>query len=504
MTRRVLQQETRRSAARGAAGEHRGYHLFGPLDLSNHLDIRLQPEQCRQGASPGVLVGLCFTAGHCASFRFPHPPLPHDIAHYREFIVTTKWPAPRTVMQLLVLAVAISVAAPASGFAQVTAIRAGRLIDPETGRVTTGQTILVENGKITAVGSGLTLPPGAEVIDLSAMTVLPGLFDVHTHLCMTVKPRRDADNYYYTTLRDPDATRAIEGVVNARTMLEAGFTTVRDVGNEGNFACTSLRRAIASGMVPGPTMQNAGRIIAPYGGQFHLQPDKPELAEPEYLFADTRDEMLRGVRLNIHYGATVIKIVVDDQRYIYTEEDIRFMIEEARRAGLRLAAHAWTRAGAHNAAAAGVASIEHGFDMTDEDLALAKRNNVVLVGTEFPAAFDSSGHAQWVDRLRRAHRIGVTLAFGTDATTAVPGLTRGSMAITWIDSWREAGIPAQVLLQAMTINAARLMGLEATRGAIRPGLAADIIATRGDPLQDVDALRSVVFVMKDGRVIKAP
>lgn len=196
--------------------------------------------------------------------------------------------------------------------------------------------------------------------------------------------------------------------------------------------------------------------------------------------------------------------MVDDQRYIYTEDDIRFMVEEARRAGLKLAAHAWTRPGAHNAAAAGVASIEHGFDMTDEDLLLAKRNNVVLVGTEFPLAFDSSGHAQWVDRLRRAHRIGVTLAFGTDATEQVPGYTRGSLAITWIESWREAGIPPQVLLQAMTINGARLMGIESTRGLVRPGLAADIIATRGDPLQDTDALRSVVFVMKDGRVIKGP
>lgn len=416
-----------------------------------------------------------------------------------------KWNTVRTVMNLLVMAIVVSASgAPSAGFAQVTAIRAGWLIDPETGRVASDQIILVESGKITAVGSGLTIPPGAEVIDLSGMTVLPGLFDAHTHLCMTVKPRRDADNYFYTTLRDPDATRAIEGVANARSMLEAGFTTVRDVGNEGNFACTALRRAIASGLVPGPTMQNAGRIIAPYGGQFHLQPDRPELAEPEYLFADTRDEMLKGIRLNIHYGATVIKIVVDDQRYIYTEEDIRFMVEEARRSGLRLAAHAWTRQGAHNAAAAGVASIEHGFDMTDEDLLLAKRNNVVLVGTEFPVAFDSAGHPQWVDRLRRAYRIGVTLAFGTDATTQAPGLTRGSMAITWIDSWREAGIPPQVLLQAMTINAARLMGLESVRGLVRPGWTADLIATRGDPLQDVNALKSVVFVMKDGRVIKRP
>jgi imidazolonepropionase-like amidohydrolase len=157
---------------------------------------------------------------------------------------------------------------------------------------------------------------------------------------------------------------------------------VRDVGNEGNFACTSLKRVINQGLVPGPTIINAGRIIAPYGGQFHLQPDKPKLAEPEYFFGDTRDEMIKAIRENAHYGAGVNKIVVDDQRYIYSVEDIRFMIAEAARMGLKLAAHAWTGPGAHNAAEAGVASIEHGRIMSDDDLRLAKKNNVVLVGTD--------------------------------------------------------------------------------------------------------------------------
>src|SRR5690606_2132200 len=206
------------------------------------------------------------------------------------------------------------------------------------------------------------------VIDLSGSYLSPGLVDAHTHLCMEVQARRDNGSYYLTTLFDPDAFRAIEGAVNARTMLEAGFTTVRDIGNEGNFACVQVRRAILQGLIPGPTMLTAGRIIAPYGGQFHLQPDKPGLAEPEYSFADTRDEMVKAIRENIHFGATVIKIVVDDQRYIYSIDDIAFMKAEVERAGLRLAAHAWTGPGAHNAAAAGVHSIEHGFTMSDDDL----------------------------------------------------------------------------------------------------------------------------------------
>ncbi len=405
-------------------------------------------------------------------------------------------------MRRVMLAV-IAVALPVAALAQTTAIRAGRVVDVEAGTTLTNQVLLVEGGRITAMGPAVPIPSGATVVDLSSHTVLPGLFDAHTHLCMVLQPSRDAGSYYYTTLNDSDSMRAVQGVVNARTMLESGFTTVRDVGNEGNYACSSVRRAIEQRLVPGPTMINAGRIIAPYGGQFHLQPDKRALGEPEYFYADTRDEMMKAIRENIHYGAGVIKIVVDDQRYIYSVDDIRFMIAEAGRAGLKLAAHAWTQNGAHNAAEAGVASIEHGFTMTDEDLELAKRRGVVLVGTEF-LALDSSAeeHAKWVDRLKRAQRIGVALAYGTDVITAVAGQTRGALAASGVGPWIEAGVPNARLLQAMTINAARLLGVEKERGALRVGMAADIVATPANPLQDPATLKSVAFVMKDGVVVK--
>ena len=387
--------------------------------------------------------------------------------------------------------------------AQTTAIRAGRLVDPESGNVSSNQIILVEKGKITAVGSDVQIPSGATVIDLSRSTVMPGLFDAHTHLCMTMQPKRDAENYYFTTLLDPDSFRAIEGVVNARAMLESGFTTVRDVGNEGNYACTSLRRAVERKMVPGPTILNAGRIIAPYGGQFHLQPDKPKLAEPEYFFADTHDEMVKGIRENIHYGAKLIKIVVDDQDYIYSVDDIRFIIAEAHRHGFKLAAHCWTHPGARNAAEAGVDSIEHGTVMTDEDLELAKKNKVVLVGTEYLAiGTPQRVHDRWVDRLRRAYKIGVTMAYGTDVIEAAEGQTRGTLAISGIDPWVEAGVPPKALLQAMTTNAARLLGVDKERGAIRVGLAADIIAMPDNPLENANALKRITFVMKDGAIFK--
>ena len=390
---------------------------------------------------------------------------------------------------------------------RVVAIKAGKLVDPEKGTTETNQIILVRGKTIEAVGPHVQIPPDAKVIDLSKSTVLPGLFDAHTHLCMTLKRNRDGSSYYITTLMDPTPYRAIEGVANARDMLAAGFTTGRDVGNAGNYADTALREAIERGLVPGPTMLNAGRIIAPFGGQFQLQPEKQDLATPEYFFADTRDEMVKAIRENIHFGATVIKIVVDDQKYIYSTDDIRFMVAEAHRDGLKLAAHCWTEAGAHNAAEAGVDSIEHGERMTNEDLELAKKNHVVLVGTDFTEIAASrnsfpSLHSVFVDRLKRAYQIGVTMAFGTDAFVSVPGETRGTQAAEYVDSWAEAGVPAKDTLRAMTINSARLLGVDRERGAIQPGLAADIIATPENPLDDIQAVRKVSFVMKNGSVFK--
>ena len=391
--------------------------------------------------------------------------------------------------------------------AQVTAIKAGKLVDPETGTTSTNQIILIEGSKIKAVGTAIQIPSGATIIDLSDSTVLPGLFDSHTHMCMTMLKDRDANNYYFTTLLDSTGYRAIQGVANARAMLEAGFTTIRDVGNAANYADSDLRRAIEEGLVPGPTIINAGRIIAPYGGQFQLQPEKRALANPEYLFADTKDELKKAVRENIHYGAKVIKLVVDDQQYIYSVDDIKFVIEEAAKAGLKVAAHCWTDAGARNAAEAGVASIEHGFRMSDEALRVAKKNNVVLVGTDFTefAAREMGRpdmHPVFVDRLKRAYKIGVTMAFGTDVIFTSPGQTRGTLSVEFINSFVEAGVPAKEILKIMTINAARLLGVDKERGAIKAGLAADIIATPENPLDSISTLRKVGFVMKDGKVFK--
>jgi len=411
--------------------------------------------------------------------------------HFRELIVS-----------VLLLGTATA------GFAEVTAIKAGRLVDPEQGTALAAQILLIEGSKITGVGSDLPIPEGATVIDLSSSTVAPGLIDSHTHMLLTMDPEAHGGSYHVTTLVNSTAYRAIEGVANARSMLQHGFTTIRDVGNNGNHGDTDLRRAIEAGVVPGPTIVNAGRIIAPYGGQLQLQPERRDLAEPEYFFADTRRELIKAVRENIHYGAKVIKIVIDDQAYVYSVDDIEVVVEEARRAGLAVAAHALTERGFRNAAEARVASIEHGFVASDESLKLAKKNGVVLVGTDLTKLAtqlweeDEAYRQAVIERTRRARRIGVEMAFGSDVFYSWPGRTRGDLSLEHLDPYVEAGLESGYILQMITVNGARLLGLEGERGRLAAGYYADIVAMPGNPLDDILALRGIHFVMKEGRVFR--
>src|SRR5262249_2418757 len=241
--------------------------------------------------------------------------------------------------------------------AAVTAIRAGRLLDPEAGRILTNQIIVVEGNKIRDVGPNVAIPAGAQVIDLSGMTVMPGLVDAHNHLALTYKPEPESNVYYYTYVQESTALRAIEAASNGMQMLAAGFTVVRDLGNNGNYTNTALRQTIDQGWLPGPTIINSGIIIGGMGGQFFPPPEMVKdhsIVYPEDLDANTPDKIGKAVRQNILFGAKVIKICVDCKPYGYTADEIRLFIREAAKAGMKVAGHVQTPAGAKNTIDTGI------------------------------------------------------------------------------------------------------------------------------------------------------
>jgi imidazolonepropionase-like amidohydrolase len=416
--------------------------------------------------------------------------------------------ANRLVPALVLVAGALALA-PVTARGQVTAIRAGRLVDPEAASVAANQVILVENGRFTAIGPNLAIPPGAEVIDLSGMTVLPGLVDAHNHLALTYKAEPEHNVYYLTYVMESTPLRAIQAVSNGIQMLDAGFTIVRDMGNAGNFADAALRQAIEQGWIPGPTIINSGIIIGGMGGQFWPTPEMAvdkNIVYPEYLDADTPDEIVKAVRKNALFGARVIKICVDCKPWGYSTDEIRLFISEAAKIGFKVEGHVQTVEGARRAIEAGVWSIAHDRGLTDAMHKAMAQKGIWRAGTETPISL--TGHTtperyrNTVAGLRNAWENKVPLTFSTDADYFVPGKTRGQVAIEFIETWKAAGIPAADILRAMTIGGYKVSETMGTRGPIRVGLIADLIAVRGNPVESIDALREVRFVMKDGKVFK--
>jgi imidazolonepropionase-like amidohydrolase len=393
---------------------------------------------------------------------------------------------------------------------EVTAIRAGRLVDPATGRVAVNQVILVEGEKITAVGGDVAIPAGATVIDLSDSTVLPGLVDTHTHLGITYKDIPEHDYYYLTYVMDSTPLRAIQAASNGIQLLNSGFTVVRDLGNNALYADTAHRQAIEQGWIPGPTLINSGIIIGGKGGQFWPTPEMEKykgIVYPEYLDADTRDEIVKAVRENMLFGAKVIKICVDCKPWGYSVEDMKLFVAEAGRAGLKVAGHVQTPEGASRAIEAGIWSIEHGFALTEEHHRLMAQKGIFLASTDTPLTAYSGTKERFdktVEQLKSAWRHGVKITFSTDMDYYKTGnpMNRGELTINFLLTWKAAEIPNADILKAMTITGYQCTGVEKERGPIKPGLAADMIAVRGNPLEDIDALRDVRFVMKDGVVFK--
>jgi imidazolonepropionase-like amidohydrolase len=393
---------------------------------------------------------------------------------------------------------------------QVIAIRAGRLLDPDAAAVRTNQVILVEGTRIREVGPNVAIPAGAQVIDLSKLTVMPGLVDAHNHLALTYKPEPESNVYYFTYVQDSTALRAIQAASNGIQMLASGFTIVRDMGNNGNYADTALRQAIEQGWIPGPTIVNSGIIIGGMGGQFYPTPEMAKdhnIVYPEYLDADTRDEMVKAIRQNILFGARVIKICVDCKPYAYTADEIRFIIAEAAKAGLRVEGHVQTVNGARSAIEAGIWSIAHSSGLNDEMHKLMAQKGVWRAGTETPMGLaghpvSQQAYQRTVASLKNAYENKVPLTFSTDADYWVQGKTRGEVCLEFIRVWQDAGIPNADTLRAMTSNGYKVSGTEKTRGPIAAGFFADIIAVPGNPLETLDALKDVQFVMKNGLVFK--
>jgi imidazolonepropionase-like amidohydrolase len=408
-------------------------------------------------------------------------------------------------------------AAAAPAAASVIAIRAGKFIDVETGHVLSNQIILVRGTKIEAVGANVNMPDGAQVIDLSKMTVLPGLIDCHTHLADL------ADAEPLNVLRRSAAETAYLAIPNASVTLLAGFTTVRDVGVYRAFNDVAMRDAIAKGIIIGPRMYVAGAYITiseGAGAMTGLSPDIELPMELRYGVANSPWEVRQKIRELAHRGADHIKILStgavlthgsNPKSIEFTPEELRAAVEEAGNFGMRVEAHAHAAEGIKNAIRAGVASIEHATLIDDEGIALAKQRGTYLdmdiydeeciqSAPNTPADFLQHDR-DLADAQRRnftkAVRAGVKMAFGTDAGVCPHGINARQFAFMV-----RYGMTAMQAIQSATVNAADLIGHPELFGSIVSGKSADIIAVKGDPLADIHELEHVAFVMKEGRVYK--
>jgi imidazolonepropionase-like amidohydrolase len=430
---------------------------------------------------------------------------------------------PRLMMALCLFVTASLAAAPGPVAAQGpasqakrTLVRAGHVLDVRTGRLADGQTIVVVGDTIQSIApsGSVSAQPGDEVIDLGGMTALPGLIDVHTHL--TMNPDFDP----YRELTSTDAKEAINGVVNARTTLMAGFTSVRNVGASG-FTDVDLRDAINAGQIPGPHMLVSGPLLGITGGHcdenllpihYHVVGDG---------VADGIAEVQHKVRENIKYGADLIKICAtggvlsrgdDPQASQYTLEEMQAIVADAHRLGRKVAAHAHGAQGILWASKAGVDSIEHGSYINDEAIAEMKKNGTYLVPTLYledwmieKGSLPPFYHQKMVDvsavaksNIKHAIQAGVKIALGTDAAVYPHGLNAHELDV-YVN---QMGMTPLSALQTATVNAADLMGWSSKTGSLEPGKWADIIAVERNPLEDVRVLQDVKFVMKGGVTYK--
>jgi imidazolonepropionase-like amidohydrolase len=402
--------------------------------------------------------------------------------------------------------------------AQVTAIRAGRLVDPDSGTVLTDQIILIRDSKIEKVGKGIDVPANATIIDLGKMTVLPGLIDCHTHLA----DGADGDEWF----KEAAAQIALESVPNARVTLESGFTTVRDVGPYRALVDIALRDAINRGDIIGPRMFVAGAYVTITGGAGAATGLAPDITLPwdlHYGEANSPWEVRQIIRKLAHDGVDHIKILSsgavlthgnNPKSQEFTLEELQAAVDEASHFGLRVESHAHSTEGIKNAIRAGVASVEHATMIDDEGIALAKQHGTYLdmdiydeeciheEGRKGTVPKDYLQHDAQLgqiqrDNFRKAVAAGVKMSFGTDAGVCPYGTSAKQFAFMV-----KYGMTSMQAIQAATSNAADLLGHPSEIGSLKPGKYADIIAVAGDPLADIRLLEDVKFVMKDGKIYK--
>lgn len=404
---------------------------------------------------------------------------------------------------------------------KLKAIKAGKLIDVVNGKVLSNQVILIDSDTIVAVGASISIPPNAEIIDLSNATVLPGLIDCHTHI--TGQP---GDDYYADLFRKSPIDYAITAHIYAKHTLEAGFTTCRDVGAPA-FVDVALRNAINNEQVEGPRLVVATLFIGSTGSHGDVNGFSPFLdwKMPEHMsgVADGVEGVREQVRYNVKYGADVIKFgasagVLSEEESVgapqYTQEEMNAIVDEARIWGRKACAHAHGTEAIKMAVKAGVASVEHGSMMDAEALQLMKQKGTYYVPTLFVGdyvvqEFSKKGYPEKIIKKAKmitpivaasfsnAVKVGVKIAFGTDAGVFPHGLNAKQFPYMV-----KNGLTPMQAIQTATINAADLLGWQSKVGAIEKGKFADIIAVQNNPLDNISVLENVFFVMKGGVVYK--
>lgn len=397
-------------------------------------------------------------------------------------------------------------------------VRCGALLDGKSDRPQKNVVIIVEADKIKAVGGAA----GADIIDLSRETCLPGLIDAHTHVFL--QGDITAADYDVQLLKQSPEYRTILATVNARRALEYGFTAIRDLETEGaGYADVDLRNAINRGVIPGPRMQVATRALD-VTGAYPLLGYAPNIPVPHGVqVVDGAEEARKAVREQIMYGADWIKLYSDrsyrvrpdgvlDDIPTFTMEELRAIVDEAHRERHKAASHAMALNGVHNSVEAGVDSIEHGNYIADADLKTMVAKGIYYVPTIFVGEYVAQGRAAegatvWPqmlkiheDTFRRALKAGVKIAFGTDAG-GFAWTENPAKEFAYMVKW--GMVPAQAIRSATSV-AAELMGVQEVTGTLEAGKYADIVAVAGDPLADITVLEKVDFVMKGGVVYKRP